>query len=71
MALISRTRFLVGRLWCEARAHEIHYRGEVVARFCVGVIEGDPEEFISTDRLIDCIRELRIEAERRQAPVAA
>lgn len=71
MAMISRTRFLVGRLWCVVESYESRHLDQVVARFCVGSIEGDSEEFTSTDRLIDCIRALRGEAERRQQVDAA
>lgn len=64
MAIIARTRFLTGPVWCDVRTYRIHRRdGETVAQFSIGSIDG--LDVASSDRTIDCIRAVRLVAERR------
>ena len=66
MPVVARTRFLVGRQWCEVRTYEVYgRRREVVARFSIGAIEG--RDMGSADRCIDAIRKVRAEAQARMA----
>lgn len=66
MPVVARTRFLVGRQWCEVRTYEIYgRRREVVARFSIGSVEG--LDIGSSERCIDAIRKVRVEVERRAA----
>lgn len=66
MPVVARTRFLVGRHWCEVRTYEIYgSRREVLARFSIGSVEG--LDIGSAERCIDAIRKVRSEVNRRMA----
>lgn len=65
MPVIARTRFLAFSFWCDVRTYRILGRdGSVAANFSIGSIDG--LDVASSERTIDCIRAVRLVAERRQ-----